>query len=154
MPCLMHLGLHCWFRCCTGALQGRCTYSAHTRLDTFVHLIQSGLRGVCWSLYQRCTEALFVQRPIGSQEGQSSGAVQALYKSAVRTAPICSELGQCFGAVQALFISAVRTAPLKKSAWCSSFFQVRRCTRRSTYSDLYSAQGKFGLTYQNASLCF
>ena len=125
MPCLMHLGLHCWFRCCTGALQGRCTYNAHTRPDA-----------KC--LFKSIRSEVFLLV-----------AVRALYRSAVRTAPIYFREGQCFGAVQALFISAVRTAPMKKSAWCSSFFQVRRCTYRSTYSDLYSAQGIFFITFQN-----
>ena len=185
MPWLRHLGLHLCYRCCTCALQGRCTYSAHTRPDAFCAF--KSIRSA-WSLLV---------------------AVRALYRSAVRTAPnwvprgtvlwrctgvvqkrstynahvtwwincsfkcirsdaflggvvralfvqrhSVSREGRVLGAVQALYRGAVRTAPMKNSAWCSSILQERRCTCRSTYSDSYSAQGIFSLTYQNASLCF
>ena len=84
MPCLMHLGLHCWFRCCTGALQGRCTYSAHTRPDTY-----------CAFKSIRSVMCLLV-------------AVRALYRSAVRTAPNWFPRGTVFWRGT----GAVRTAPI------------------------------------------
>ena len=157
MPCLMHLGLHCWFRCCTGALQGRCTYSAHTRPDTY-----------CAFKSIRSDMCLLV-------------AVRALYRSAVRTAPNWfpsgTEIWRCTG--------AVRTAQ-KRCSYSAHLFRVGtvfwRCTgavhKRCTYSAheeislvffifpgealyvslyvqrLVQRPRHIFITYQNASLCF
>ena len=79
MPCLRHLGLHLCQKRCTDALQGRCTYSAHTRPDAIV-LFKSIRSDGIWE-----------------------GAVWSLFRSAVRTAPLCFPRGQSCGAVQALF---------------------------------------------------
>ena len=100
MPCLMHLGLHCWFRCCTGALQGRCTYSAHTRPDTF-----------CAFNSIRSAWCLLV-------------AVRALYRSAVRTAPNWFPRGTEFWrCTKALFVQR----PFVPS-WDSVLALYRRCS--------------------------
>ena len=102
---------------------GRCTSAVQKRCSYSAQLVPK--RDRVLALYRRCTKALFVQRPFVP----SWDSVLALYRR-------CS---------QALYVQR----PWRNQVGVLHFFQVRRCTYRSTYSDLYSAQGIIFVTFQN-----